>query len=271
VSRSGAVLRIPPEASRATLLSVRDVRKSFGGVVALTGVDLDVPERAISSLIGPNGAGKSTLFNVITGQLRPDAGSINYGGRQIQGKAPAQIARIGIARTFQHVRLFTQLNVLENVMVAAHWRRGTSWAEMARPLLPGDRSSDTVANVASEYLRLVGLESRASHAARDLSLLDQRRLEIARALAIRPKLLLLDESFAGSTSGEATALMETLHEVARDGVTILLIEHNVDVVMELSEWVTVLDFGRVIASGPPAYIQGDRAVIRAYFGTQTGD
>jgi branched-chain amino acid transport system ATP-binding protein len=248
-------------------LSLDHVAKRYGGVVAIQDVTLHVPPGEIHGVIGPNGAGKTSLFNCITSFSRPTAGVIWFNGGRIDGLAPNVIAARGIARTYQNVRLFQEMTALENVLVGQHRRLAASilGAIMRTPTFKAEEGA--AADTAMELLTFVGIAGRAGVMARNLSYGDQRRLEIARSLATSPKLLLLDEPAAGMNPSEAAALVRLVKSI-RDslGITILLIEHHMHVVMSSCDIVTVLDRGSVIASGKPSEIQTNQVVVEAYLG-----
>ncbi len=251
------------------LLAVERLERAFGGVRAVDGASFEVREGEIHGLIGPNGAGKTTAINVISGLLAPTGGAVRLGGREIQGRAPHRIAALGIARTFQNIRLFPDLSARDNVLVGAHLVRRPSLA--ARLLvLPSSREEERRARArAGELLERIGLSSRVHDRARNLSYGEQRRVEIARALAAEPRLLLLDEPTAGMNPVEVQAVAALIRSVAAGGRSVLLIEHNVKLVMDVCHRITVLDFGKVIAEGPPAAVAKDPAVIAAYLGSGT--
>jgi branched-chain amino acid transport system ATP-binding protein len=252
--------------STSLLLDVTDVSKRFGGVQALDSVGLQVAEGSIVGLIGPNGAGKTTFFNVITGLYAADSGIFLFDGKPYFPESVSEVTKSGLARTFQNIRLFGEMTVLENVMVGCHCRTKAGLLGAIFRFPSTKREEQAIRDKAHKLLAYVGLSNFALMEARNLSYGHQRRLEIARALATEPKLLALDEPAAGMNATEKLELRELLLRIRADGKTILLIEHDVSLVMGICDSLTVLDYGKVIAAGKPADVRVHPEVIRAYLG-----
>ena len=264
----------------AKLLEIRGLKRSFGGLVAVNAIDLDVDEGELVSVIGPNGAGKTTLFNIVTGLEPPDAGSVRLGGVDITGLPAERLAPLGLARTFQHGRVFGNLTVLDNVLVGAHtrltavrpqWPILGSLGELVLALWRPEKVVEEEARLRAEardILSLFGerLTPRIDNPAFTLSYANRRRVEIARALALRPKLLMMDEPTAGMNPTETMEMLEIIRSLKQRGITIVLIEHKLELVMQLSDRVVVMDGGSKIAEDKPAAVAADPGVIEAYLG-----
>jgi branched-chain amino acid transport system ATP-binding protein len=251
------------------ILEVRDLRKAFGGLKAVDGVSFGVPRGCIKAIIGPNGAGKTTLINLITGLERLNSGEVHFAGQRIDTRQPYEIVRLGIARTFQNLKLFADMSVLENVMAGRHSRTHVG---LLGAVLRSERSRAEEAAIEADATRLlgdVGLLAHANDRAGDLPFGKQRLLEIARALATEPKLLLLDEPAAGLNSAEAAELGSFIRRIRDGGTTVLLVEHHMELIMDISDEIFVLNFGQYLAQGTPGEVKNNPAVIAAYLGDES--
>ena len=247
------------------MLEIANITKNFGGLTALNNIGLQVKEKQIYGLIGPNGAGKTTLFNIISGFLTATEGSIQFSGKELTRLQPNKIARLGIARTFQNIRLFGTMTVKENVLVAQNMRAQSGVFSLVQLLSAREKKLQEEADV---LLKKMGLWKNRNELSISLAYGDQRRLEIARALALTPELLLLDEPAAGMNEAETDDLLERIQEIRDMGQTIMLIEHDMNIVMGICDYISVLNFGSEIAKGTPAEIQTSEAVIEAYLGKE---
>jgi len=248
------------------ILETKSLSKAFGGLVALDKVDLAIEAGKITAIIGPNGAGKTTLFNVIAGVYPASDGEILFQGTPLKNTAPHKRAALGIVRTFQHVLLFGNMTVLENIMTGQHPRSRYGFLAAALRLPRAHREEETISLNAMKYLNMVGLGTHAEQSAVSLPLGQQKLLSIARALATEPKLLLLDEPGAGLNTLEKRELSDLIHRIREMGISVILVEHDMPLVMGLAEWIVVLDSGQKIAEGTAAQVQKDKRVISAYLG-----
>jgi branched-chain amino acid transport system ATP-binding protein len=260
--------RVGPPKSEVPLLEIDALTKFFGGLRAVSDFSVRVDKGELVGLIGPNGAGKTTVFNMVTGLYVPSQGAIEFQGDSVVDLEPHAITQAGIARTFQNIRLFPNLTVLDNVRIAYHPHAGYNLLEAITRLGRFSRRERELTERAQEFLAVFGLEDRQQEVAKNLPYGEQRRLEIARALAAAPELLLLDEPAAGMNPNEVYELMDLIHFIRDEfDLTILLIEHQMRVVMGICEWITVMDFGEVIARGTPEEVQNNQTVVKAYLGT----
>jgi len=249
------------------ILTAKRTTKRFGGLVAVDELDVEIKEKSIHSIIGPNGAGKTTFFNCVTGFYRPEEGEIQLNSHSLIGLLPDEIVRLGIARTYQNIRLFPSLTAMENVLVGLHCHLRANYFGIVADLPSTRKEEKEATEEAKRLLRFVNLTGKGDLMAKNLPYGEQRRLEIARALATKPRLLLLDEPTAGMNPSETQTMMDFIRHLRNEvGITILLIEHQMRVVMGISEIVTVLDYGKKIAEGPPEEIKRNPIVIEAYLG-----
>ena len=250
----------------APLLKIKGLRKEFGGIVALQGVDFSVSSNYIKAIIGPNGAGKTTIFNIISGIYLPSRGEVWFKEERIDALSPHRIAARGITRTFQNVQVFNNMSVLENVMIGCHSRTTSGFLSCILKTRKNYREEKKISSRALQLVEFVGLEEKRTLFPSSLTFQQQRLVEIARALATDPDLLLLDEPVAGLNVRETIKMGELIHRIKEEGVSVLLVEHDMDLVMDISEEVVVLNSGRVIAEGSPTEIQNDEKVIATYLG-----
>jgi branched-chain amino acid transport system ATP-binding protein len=249
------------------LLDVKNLSKSFGGIKAVRDVSIGIEENSISAIIGPNGAGKTTFFNLLTGIYKPDTGEVNFDGRSLIGLSPDKVNAAGVARTFQSIRLFANMTVLENVMVGMHTRLNISITNAILRTSAFRTQEDQVRDKARDLLKFVGMAGKGDEVSRNLPYGDQRRIEIARALASEPKLILLDEPTAGMNPNESADAMHLFRRIRDErGITVVLIEHDMRVVMGISERISVLDYGEKLAEGSPGEIRSNPRVVEAYLG-----